>query len=324
MVNRRYWYECVDSSENELGINATYSYLNARGFNIYQDEKEDPSTGDLRKEIDLSLEILFGLHGYFRINKKDNYKHHLTLFNKEIENLFSINNPTDVLKEIKEFHKIVRIKSNGNLIIKRDDLELSVKLSDIQKSILLNLPSELKIYLENGLRNESITDQNVAYVTKLLGTGKWLEIYIEYIISKLASLKLFDTGWEIRDPSWNQAKNPNGSYKVQFELDVIALNGYQFIGVSCTTDSSRSQCKSKAFEISHRSKQIGGEEAKSILISALKVPELNTKSTDEISPKDLQMELDTDLDNSGNILILGNEDLKPQILAKKIEEFIKK
>ena len=316
--------ESIDSSENELGITATYSYLNARGFNIYRDDEENPITGDLRKEIRIDLESLFGLHGYFQINNKDNYKQNLILFKQELENLFISNNPSDIIKEFKDFHKIVRKKSNGDLITKREDLQLNITLSSIQKQILTSLPSEFKIYFDNGSRNESINDQSVTYIAKLLGKGTWLEIYIEHIVSKLEIFNVHNSGWEIRDPSWNQAKNPNGSYKVQFELDVIALNGYQFIGVSCTTDSSRSLCKSKAFEISHRSKQIGGEEAKSILISALKVPELNTKSTDEISPKDLQMELDTDLDNSGNILILGNEDLKPQILAKKIEEFIKK
>ena len=102
----------------------------------------------------------------------------------------------------------------------------------------------------------------------------------------------------------------------------MLLFGYQFFGISCTNSQDRALCKSKGFEIMHRSKQIGGDESKAILITFLS----NQKAKDgnEITPEDLQKELETDTGGEGNILVLGSNDLRPNILAKKIEDFIKK
>lgn len=47
-----------------------------------------------------------------------------------------------------------------------------------------------------------------------------------------------------------------------FEVDVFALRGYQLFAVSCTTDVKKKPCKQKLFEIVHRAKQLGGDEAR--------------------------------------------------------------
>ena len=91
------------------------------------------------------------------------------------------------------------------------------------------------------------------------------------------------------------------------------MNGYQLTGISCTTDKKRSLCKSKGFEIILRSRQIGGDEAKAVLITRLS----------ESNANELQDELILDTGQTeSNIMVLGNDDLKPEILLEKISEFI--
>jgi hypothetical protein len=51
-----------------------------------------------------------------------------------------------------------------------------------------------------------------------------------------------------------------------FEVDVIALRGYQVFVFSCTTATSDSDCKEKLFEVSLRAKQLGGDEARFALV----------------------------------------------------------
>ncbi|RMD58070.1 MAG: hypothetical protein D6828_03055, partial [Nitrospirae bacterium] len=98
----------------------------------------------------------------------------------------------------------------------------------------------------------------------------------------------------------------------KFEIDVILIKGYQLVGVSCTTDSTKGLCKSKGFEIFLRTRQIGGEEARAVLVTRLK-----SSVRDE-----LQDELEVDTGGKENILILGEEDLKGDILKTKFKEFI--
>lgn len=51
-----------------------------------------------------------------------------------------------------------------------------------------------------------------------------------------------------------------------FELDVIAVLGYQVVVVSCTTRISRDTIKTKAMEAIIRAKQLGGDEAQAVML----------------------------------------------------------
>ncbi len=102
-------------------------------------------------------------------------------------------------------------------------------------------------------------------------------------------------------------------WSTEFQLDVILLRGYQLIGISCTTSSKKEICKNKGFEIIHRSRQIGGEEAKAILVAMV----------NEGLRRSLQEELELDTGGtSANILVLGKKDLKRERLSKKVKDFV--
>ena len=51
-----------------------------------------------------------------------------------------------------------------------------------------------------------------------------------------------------------------------FELDVVVVLGYQVIVVSCGVTASRGEIKLKAMEAYHRAKQLGGEEARAVML----------------------------------------------------------
>lgn len=74
-----------------------------------------------------------------------------------------------------------------------------------------------------------------------------------------------------------------------FEIDLYFIKGTHFFGISCTTSIKRNMLKSKGFEIIHRSKQIGGEEATAIVI----YPEY-TPYKEEDKPEYIEEELQQD------------------------------
>ena len=51
-----------------------------------------------------------------------------------------------------------------------------------------------------------------------------------------------------------------------FELDVVAVLGYQIVVVSCTTDKDQATVKGKAMEAIIRARQLGGDEARAIVL----------------------------------------------------------
>jgi hypothetical protein len=95
--------------------------------------------------------------------------------------------------------------------------------------------------------------------------GGWLE--------ECAFLALTEISEEcgLHDVTWNaqiRARRSQGSghETAQFEIDCVAMRGYQVFVVSCTTDSSDSMDKSKLFEAHMRATQLGGDEARFALV----------------------------------------------------------
>lgn len=96
-----------------------------------------------------------------------------------------------------------------------------------------------------------------------------------------------------------------------FELDLYFIKGIQFFGISCTTSVVRSTIKSKGFEIIHRTKQIGGEEARAIMIYRKR----DQYANEEDNPKHLQLELEQDTGSSQNRFYM-----KPFIDIEKMKQ----
>ena len=60
-----------------------------------------------------------------------------------------------------------------------------------------------------------------------------------------------------------------GNAKDDFELDVVVVLGYQIVVVSCGTSNKTDTVKLKAMEAYHRAKQLGGDEARTVMLCGL-------------------------------------------------------
>ncbi|MCB1143191.1 MAG: DUF1887 family protein [Leptospiraceae bacterium] len=293
----------------------TFSYLNARDFKIYIDGEEKPISGDLRKKIKPTIDEILKLHGYTNVAEKDEYKNSFRDLILKIEEslqerlnfLDGFYGLLDCLKR-NSHYKSEFIKEGGEL--------RKCNLGEKEINVLNLLPSDFQPFQKNGEPNQNIDNKKLIYTIEFL-KGKWLELYVEHIILKYLTLKkdFVSVNYEIRDPEWSKSKNDQGKFKLQFELDVIVLIGYQIYAISCTTSHERPICKSKGFEILKRSKQIGGEEARSILITGI-------SDHKDLSSRDLQDELENDSGNKGDILVLGKSDWNQENLKKKLKEYI--
>ena len=100
--------------------------------------------------------------------------------------------------------------------------------------------------------------------------GIWLE-YAAYAAFKevLEKVKRDSGGrrdnFELRHNVYVRQKGP-GPADRHFELDVVAALGYQVVVISCSTTSSISTVKQKAMEAYHRARQLGGAEARAVVL----------------------------------------------------------
>jgi len=109
--------------------------------------------------------------------------------------------------------------------------------------------------------------QNKDFYRKILNKkngnqdGKWLE---ELVFLKLTEI---DKKFGLSDIAWNIEREEE---KGKFEIDVIALRGYEPLVFSCTTSEDKKTIKLKAFEVNYRAVQLGGDYAKSIMVCLAK------------------------------------------------------
>jgi len=84
--------------------------------------------------------------------------------------------------------------------------------------------------------------------------GDWLDLWAAARVRKAAP----DAVVEIGVNATHQGR--------QFDLDVVVIRGHRLYVISCTTDETRSLCKSKLFEVAVRAQQLGGGLARSALV----------------------------------------------------------
>lgn len=145
-------------------------------------------------------------------------------------------------------------------------------------------------------------------------SGKWLEQFIALeILQNFPQLKVYI----------NVKAEPEVGEKYDFELDIVLLNGYQLIGISCTTDTGKKLCKEKGFEVLTRTRQLGGDESKAILICGTGHKQ-SLKNEERDVTMILKNELKYDTGGSlGKILVMGKEEIKNKSYIDEIRKIIK-
>ncbi len=302
----------------------SFSYLDAREFRL-KDDSDGHKTEDLRESIKVSFETLMNLHGYQQIKKGKNFleeywntvldefgeiindemlKYYLN-WEKDIIRKIYYNEKENIDNKVKDVR--CRIKCNLNNFNQHSFGACALKiLTKIHKDYSL-LDNNCNLWIpEDNISNISFKTRIEPSIEFL--DGKWLENYVYRILKKNINENI-----QI-ELNWYLEKMPNGK---PFELDIIMSIGYQIIGISITTDHKEDRCKLKGFEILYRVKQIGGDEAKAILITCLTH---NGERGDQI--RIMEEDLKTETGGTAKLLVLGIEDLTENKLLTKIKEYI--
>ncbi|GEM_PF-404882 len=335
--------------EREFGGNFSASYLDARDYNIKFDKNPDINTGDLRKLIQLEVSDLFSLHNS-EIIPEDNNREGDYL--KSIEDSSRSENILRFIAKLADQNKLLDLrnwftaanmdKSDNNDSEQAGSLFDKPKSTDVKdtKKIIDNrlsnfthkdnpeLFSLLSLFPDNDkfcdkdgkwlYDNFGITGKanNSKYLKEFLN-GKWLEAYVAWVLKQ-------QTGEEkniITNVNLGTKNKDTNSGSKKFEIDVLVKNGYQICGISCGTavkyekgkEKLSNTLKSKGFEVILRSSQIGGEEARSVLVTLL-------------NPK-LAKNLENDLKaatgaGQDKFIVLGRDDLPAKNMLKKLQEHI--
>lgn len=288
--------------------NITFSYLSARDFKLYFDDELDQSSDDLRKEVKISFNDLCSLHSFRVI--EDGNTNIPDIYDRPLEEL------SKLIQEdkINEFYNEKKGGYNRNKFYDKNFLKIKKikeNLKDFKpntefKSVCDAFPADYLLFKSEGI-NENLSNKKLETIIKDFLDGKWLEMYIKKVIENNKEDIRYD------ELVINKEISNKNSSSNKFELDVVMLKGYQLVGISCTTSNEKHLCKSKGFEVILRTRQIGGEEAKAILITR----------ADKEKTNELQNELILTTGTAKeNILVLGIDYWKEDTLCNKISNFL--
>ena len=306
-----------------------FQYLDARSHSIVTDWGRIPETEDMRNDPNVSMDTIntmLELHGYelLSIGTDDPHPTIALMLGKLIEN-----DQIETFFEMKRLLRMIYYDVKGICTTKnrlmnqlkdptaqaaKAELEELLKSKGFLKDILNSFPHENRILNEDGTLwtpTESSSNNDVARRTK--GCihdyldGKWLEFHVLRAMKDI----VFSKGLTAGKHFGHSMKAYKAIGSKDFELDLFVLRGYQLTGISVTT-AGLSEAKSKAFEVMHRARQIGGEEARGILVANLwedKVAEME---------KDITFLLTGS--TSDYFKVIGREDWGFDRLKTKLEE----
>lgn len=303
-----YFYEKFDEME--------FSYLDARDNILHwhkkNNEKDEKPLPDISNKFGISLENLLKLHNHRFYNKFD--ENDISFI--PAKNCFT--EFDDILTATKynylQLNTIKKFLHNYNKKTKKYLLEINTfqKYKDYYNST--DFKAKLTQYIKIVTKLKYLTLDNIEFINlNKLTFEKTVYPSIDYFKGDKYFEHLCYTALEQAINEYNQSngikiteygtsieciKIPKASNETvkNFELDAYFLKGIQFFGISCTTSDVRSTIKSKGFEIIHRSKQIGGEEARAVMIYR----EKDKYEDPDDHPKHLQTELEQDTGTSQN------------------------
>ncbi|MCI4625448.1 MAG: hypothetical protein L3V56_05750 [Candidatus Magnetoovum sp. WYHC-5] len=303
--------------------NISFSYLDARCFKIIGDSYCDIfDDNDLRNTIKIDIDKLLKLHGYERKPNEENCERWNNALD-EFENIISTDKINEYLSWCDEFISVVYYNRKGEFIKEKKKFIEHINANNINaiidsfneskcetiRELLQELPKEHSILNEDGSLwipdnelNNSLFKERLKPVEFL--HGKWLECYVQRIILGNEELKEYTI---IKPLKFKTSKDKD------VDIDIAILCGYQLIGISITTDTKDGTNKLKAFEVLHRVNQIGGEEARAMLISCL--PGDHIKAFEE----DIKTITGS---NKEKFKAIGVSKLQKDSLIKEIKDFV--
>ncbi|MEI6043466.1 MAG: DUF1887 family CARF protein [Chloroflexota bacterium] len=294
-----YTYRAVQQLKKN-GRKVEISYLDQDWFKLrYDDERgrEEPRAGDLRDLVKLSLEELIELHNCERVDKPEDLSAYLPL----AEAIYALAAEPLINKGKDNQYKTYLSLINNNSKIPVATPGPSIAQIESLTTALFFLGSEFswdKIDTLNKISQKFLR-------------GGWLEQVVFNHLSKQKGDEKFLKPFVPITECFPNVEAIYGGSSDRMELDVVLLRGYELIVVSCTTmgygtskadknEKGRREIKLKAFEVWQRARQLGGEEARAIVVT------LAGRDVVEGIRQDLRNDF---LGNDFKLYLLGQEDL---------------
>jgi Domain of unknown function (DUF1887) len=259
----------------DIQFSATFSYLDAFNHQIvYDNESYDPKpsehdgVSDLRQLVTVDLETLLDLHD-IKCEKWEQEPKHLNVARWLFELVKKSPNSPEPNFEIfqKWIEQLAPEKSeNGDKNLLAQKLYPSATgFEALEKQI----SQDFEIAVDAQWIN--LSNKKYKSLRKTLH-GTWLEnIVLQVVISLKEIVTPPITACYINVEAKAKRKNPTNNDS-PIEIDVVVIQGYALTLISCTTagygdtKGSRGTLKGKAFEVLRRAEQLGGEEARAVLI----------------------------------------------------------
>ena len=259
-------YRAVESWCKNIDCNATFSYLDASKLQMVFDSKDLESGQHVARisvatKVGLKLQELLQLHGW-SLKTEPAINPQLPMSALVLLNAHTNDKASkDWFIWIASLEEHARKPNNEWQNKELHDKPLS--WGELHKHDALNQ------FIEQ-LSQESGTDQSkhldfaalkangkfakTKHIPEWLH-GKWLEHALLQILQQQQS------ALQLHDCMHNVVPN-----EVEFDVDVVAMRGYQLFAFSCSTSSQKSLLKQKLFEAATRARQLGGDEACTALI----------------------------------------------------------
>lgn len=237
---------------------ATFVFSNSKASN----------RNEVEVNLDLSLDEIAAIHGVEpKINEAK----------QDIFEEFKNSNFDELCRNLYKFYKNANENDKksilgflGKIKEKQNDESLKLLIQEHEKlsksEMYQNLvPEKVNSYIHEILHNSDGRDKK-ARALKGVGHffhGTWLE---ELFLKALQTWnKKHENGFAFKHSI--EFRPLADKSRKAFEIDVLAIKGHRLWAVSCTTDTTRSLNKSKAFEIIHRVKQFGGDLSRPALLT---------------------------------------------------------
>jgi hypothetical protein len=269
-------------------IKTTFSYLNPRKLELVIDPA-DPQSGESSRRIPAGLEPkltlidLLDLHGW-------SLKHDPNVDPVLPESARALAKACAEKASFDEWKTWVYATLRAQC---RDDKDKWYGKSKLPEK--LDLPSnpavmealqrELSLPEAALVLKQSIFAHDAKHFCEWLD-GKWLEHHV------LDEMRQIPPSLDLHQLAQNVE-----THEVQFDVDVVALRGYQLFAISCSTDAGKGLLKSKLFEAYIRAHQLGGDEARNALVCCSNKPE------------EIEQEMRRDVDPEGRIRVFGQPHL---------------
>lgn len=263
--------------QGSKGNDTVYSYLNADTMCLIVEKFENyAQRADLKTqfEVKITLKELLEMHGH-PLNPNDSPN--LEPFQIDLAKIL-LDDRLGEPEELNLLHEWVKSLPNTD------------NKSAWKNKAFLDTPSPL-------MPSTSISGKSIREIKKewrfseaekvvTWFKGIWFEEYVFNVIKSLQEKSKFNSSpvKSVRSLLSDTVKD-----NLDFEIDIVAMQGYRLFAVSITTDGRQGVCKLKLFEALTRARQMGGDEARVALICFSDEPEKIKKQVGDLMQMNSQV-----------------------------------